>query len=157
MTNPSDQYDTILDNTSVGNDDVATFADIFPGGSAEPLPEGTIILSAETVAAKSILTLTESLDNPGGFTIGLLLASHGQDDTGEVFRIPVVDIVLLAVVNMLKTVPDAFKAEIDKVNTAIVKLGEELTVAADDEAAKAAIATFNSSVGMAAYVRSEEG
>ena len=112
-------------------------------------PEVTQVQEAP-VLAQALLTLTEIPDTIGGFTIGLALASHANPEGEEVFRIPVVDIILLAVVNTLKNLPKEFQAEIDAVNTAISDLG---TALASGEDAEAAIANFNTKVGVPAYVR----
>lgn len=110
------------------------------------------ILDFEPELARAIVTLTEQEGNAGGFTIGLLLASQQNKETDDIFRIPVVDIVALAVINTLKKIPAEFKAELDRVNSAVAKLGEDLAseIAADD-----AIAAFNAQVGVAAYVRQQ--
>lgn len=114
--------------------------------------EDTPVVEIETVLPRAIVTLTEQEGNAGGFTIGLLLASQQNTEDDPVFRIPVIDIVALAVVNTLKKIPAEFKAELDRVNSAVAKLSEDL---ASDIEAEAAIAAFNAEVGVAAYVRQQ--
>lgn len=115
----------------------------------EPADDEVIHVNETPVLAQAIITLTEQEGNPGGFTIGLKLASH--DDTGEneTFRIPVVDIVTLAVVGLLQEVPPEFKARIDQVNSAVGKLGEDLAAGVEGSEA---INAFNTVVGVPAYV-----
>lgn len=96
-------------------------------------------------AAVSVLTLTEDAANPGAFTIGMKLASSDQPAGQESYRIPVVDIVLLAVINTLKNLPQEFKAELDRVNSAIQDLSAKLNAGED---AEDALATFQATVGV---------
>lgn len=100
---------------------------------------------------QAILTLTESPDNPSGFTIGLALASHSNADDVETFRIPAVDIVVLALVNILKKTPTAFTDEMNAINSALIELSK--TLGEDGADSDAAIAQFNNAVGVPAYVR----
>ena len=102
-------------------------------------------LSEPREPAVSILTLTEDPATPGGFTIGMKLASADQPEGQESYRIPVTDIVLLALINTLKKLPTEFKAELDAVNTAIQELTVSLT---DGDDAEAALANFQTVVGL---------
>lgn len=120
---------------------------------SEPSVELVELTEEQVILPQASVTLEQHPENPGGFTIGYTLASHTQqqDDASE-FRIPVVDIVALAVVNVLKTVPDDLKREIDRVNSAIADLGAALgQPGLTEEQAIAAIAAFNESVGAQVY------
>ncbi|AFU86593.1 hypothetical protein D869_gp321 [Caulobacter phage CcrRogue] len=111
--------------------------------------EDFIPVREEVITAQSVLALTESPTNPGGFTIGLSLASFNEAD-GETIRIPVVDIVILALVNILKDTPDVFKAEVDKINTAVSDLSAQIASGQDVDAA---LDKFRSIVGVQGVVR----
>lgn len=109
------------------------------------------VLDEQIVLPRSIITLTAQPDNPAGFTIGLALHSHQNTDQEADFRIPVVDLVALAAVNVLRKVPADFKAEIDAVNTALAKLTSDLQGDVSEEAATAAIAEFQATIGVNIY------
>lgn len=97
--------------------------------------------------AQAVISLTEQVGNPGGFTIGLSLASFSD---GENNRIPVVDIVALAVMTILRELPADFKAALDKINTGVAELTEQLSSGAD---ADEAIAKFQTLTGVAGFAR----
>ncbi|AFU87281.1 hypothetical protein CcrMagneto_gp111 [Caulobacter virus Magneto] len=112
-------------------------------------PTEDIQVQEERSLAQAVLALTETPDNPSGFTIGLSLASFNEAD-GETIRIPVVDIVTLALVNILKETPDYFKAELDRVNTAVADLSAKIAAGHDVDQA---LAEFQAVVGVAGVVR----
>ncbi|UTC29901.1 hypothetical protein BAJUN_02950 [Bajunvirus bajun] len=112
-------------------------------------PSEPTIVADTPALANSILSLTEQEGNAGGFTIGLSLASFSSSGDGGM-RLPVTDVVILALVNILREMPDFFKEELDKVNAAISDLS---TALAEGEAVDEALAKFQAVTGVAGLVR----
>jgi len=105
-------------------------------------PDDEVISVEETYVAQSIITLTATSDAPGGFTIGMALHAFSG---GEITTIPPVDVVAIAVSNILKTTPQVFVDEINGINAAI----QALSVALDtNEGLQAAIDRFNEVTGL---------
>lgn len=92
---------------------------------------------------QSILTLT-GLTN-GGFTIGMALASQ-ENEEGDT-TVHKVDVILMALVNMIRSNDPAFIAEVNRVNSAILKLTTDL--GADDMSPEDAVEAFKSEMTMA--------
>lgn len=107
----------------------------------------TIQLDEKPTVVQSVLALTENPGVPGGFNIGMTLASFSD---GENLRIPPVDIVMLAVVNILKNLPPEFRAELDRINTGVSVLSEKLNAGED---AVAALTEFEATTGVQGFVR----
>lgn len=98
----------------------------------------------EVEVAQSILTLTEISDVSGGFTIGMKLHAFSG---GSAVRVPPVDIIAIALSNILKTTPDYFKEEIARVNTAVDKLSKAL-LAEEASEIEVALSDFNAITGL---------
>jgi hypothetical protein len=107
------------------------------------------VADEEVVLRRSILALTESPDAASGFTIGMSLASFATNDDGGM-SVPITDVVILALINILRETPDVFKQEMDKINTAISELSAAMAIG---EGVEEALAKFQVQTGVAGLVR----
>lgn len=106
-----------------------------------PMPEAandTTLVKDMPTERKAILTLT---DKPPGFTIGY---AFSLDDQNQV--VSQVDIVLMALMNVLRDPPKYFKKEINRVNAAVQKLADSLTD--EDADTAAAVRAFENEIGI---------
>lgn len=117
---------------------------------SNPSDDATITpVEEQIVLLKSTLQLTEAPDAVNGFTIGLGLASFSTQDDGGM-RLPITDVVILALVNILRETPPILVEEMDKINTAISELSEALE---KGEGVDEALAKFQAQTGVAGLVR----
>jgi hypothetical protein len=88
------------------------------------------------------IALFEDPKLPGGFTVGLGLLSQ-QVEAGDSATIPVVDIVAMAVADILAKMPPEFKASIDRAVAAVRKTEQAIAGGADPvEAVRANLAEY---------------
>lgn len=92
-----------------------------------------------TEAPKSIITLTET--SSGGFTIGLGLHGARMEELnpGSAHAVSIVDVIALAIANVVKTQPQDFQNAVALVNDTLRSLNEQIDAGDDaDEAFDAA-------------------
>lgn len=90
--------------------------------------------AAVSEAPKSIITLTEAPD--GGFTVGLGLHGAKMNELypNRSFPISIVDVIALAVSNILQTQPDDFRSAVNLVNETLRNVTQQLEAGADEAA-----------------------
>ncbi|UTC29037.1 hypothetical protein MARCHEWKA_05280 [Brevundimonas phage vB_BpoS-Marchewka] len=90
--------------------------------------------SAMTEAPKSIITLTEAPG--GGFTVGLGLHGAKMNELypDKSFPVSIVDVIALAVSNIIQTQPEDFRSAVNLVNETLRDVTRQLEAGADEDA-----------------------
>ena len=90
--------------------------------------------TAMSEAPKSIITLTEAPN--GGFTVGLGLhgAKLNELYPGKSFPVSIVDVIALAISNIIQTQPEDFRSAVALVNDTLRSVNQQLEAGADEDA-----------------------
>ena len=95
--------------------------------------------TAMTEAPKSIITLTEAPG--GGFTVGLGLHGAKMNELypGKSFPISIVDVIALAVSNIIQTQPEDFRNAVNLVNETLRSVSAQIEAGEADQAIAEAV------------------